>query len=86
MDLLHKQIQEKCVSIGFRVKGLTIRIHGKPGEDQDRPDWWKVFAVLEEDGKPKRTMSRVMSPTEVTKELESSVTTARAMLSHRVPS
>ena len=85
MDKLHEQIQAKKVGIGFRAKGLTVSVFGKPGGDEERPDWWTVYAVFEEEGKPKRTMSRKLSPQAVTIELESSIKTARQMVSSRLP-
>jgi hypothetical protein len=84
MEKLHEQIQAKCVSIGFQSESVTVRIHGKPGADKERPDYWTVYAVFEKDGQ-KRTMSRVLKPSDVTQELERSVTTARSMMSSRAP-
>lgn len=80
MEKLHEQIQAKSVSIGFQSKGVTVRIHGKPGSNKDRPNHWTIYAVFEQDGK-KRTMSRILAPEAVTQELERSVTTARSMMS-----
>ena len=84
MAKLHEQIQAKSVSIGFQSQGVTVRIHGKPGVDKDRPDYWTIYAVFEQDGK-KRTMSRILPPKDVTQELERSVATARSMVSSQPP-
>jgi hypothetical protein len=83
MEKLHEQIQAGCVSIGFRKGNLTVRIHGRPGEVEGRPQHWKIFAVFCEDGKPDRTMSRILAPDQVTLELERSVNTARSMMASR---
>lgn len=83
MEKLHEQIQTGSVGIGFRAGGLTVSVYGKSGGDKDRPDWWTVYAVFEEDGKPKRTMSRKLAPKDVTLELERSVKTAQQMVSTR---
>lgn len=96
METLHKQIEAGSVSIGFQVQHpvgygpdakmqtTTVRIHGRPGEVEGRPDHWKVFAVFEQ-GEQKRTMSRICKPDEVKQELERSVNTARSMMSARRP-
>jgi hypothetical protein len=96
METLHQQIAAGCVSIGFQVERTvgsgpgahlettTVRIHGRLGEDKDRPHHWKIFAIFEQNGN-KRTMSRICGPNDVKEELERSVNTARSMMSARRP-
>jgi hypothetical protein len=79
MEKLDEQLQNGAVFIGFQQPGIMIKITAKLEDSK-----WTAHLVFEKDGKT-RTMSRKnMTTAEATKELRSSIHSAKSILAGQI--